>query len=285
MDLINVIFYTNSSSINKKNLTPNIKISSNELDSVLPGSDELKLEREYKHVKFSLEPFFNELLNSITSVFNNKKNRTFIICKQNQRPVTFNDLIKALFNDANPFKRNINLNVKQFLGQLTGPFHNIQSNLDDKQKDLLKEFFSKGAFNEFRAKLALFYLKSAGVIKDFIQSQCASKLDHEKIDFLILKQGKNPQASDEFCALQVKSSDFKLNEFRGSDQQNHRETSLSGIMAVNAGEKSLPVIANAIEIELSKPNTKSLPVNKLDQDCSKWLDQIIQHFSAKPQSA
>jgi hypothetical protein len=288
MNPLGTIVDQNKLTNSKSSLQGSVRISCQQSGNALPepADIDLTLNRDYKKSSFSLNCFLNEVLKSIRENFG-VNDSIFKINNTSQR-VCFRDLVRALFFEGNPFKKTNNEfdNVKNFLQIFTNPFCSIISNLNEQQKNLLKNLFSKGAFNEYRAKLALFYLKTANVIKDFIHVKRGSILDHEKMDFLILKKCKDPQASDELCALQVKSSEFKIQQFKGFHRKGRpRNISKSGIMAVNAGEKSLPDLARDIERELDNPKAKKLPVSQLPKDHSQWLDTVIRHFSPRSQPA
>jgi hypothetical protein len=215
-----------------------------------------------------------------------------------------------MFRDANPFKKHSDTAyLKNFFKVFFTSSIKING-LEKCQSDILKKYFSKGAFNEYRTKLALFYLKSAKVIKDFVQVPTDSKLDHKGFDFLIQKQGN--KGSDSIMALQVKSSDHYVNKFNGekksksekfsrkhekrvrshslhkghgSNYYKPSKTSKTGILCINAGAKSLPDIANQIKSAIESPNIKSIPVSEFSEDTSKWLDTLIRSFSKKTTQA
>jgi len=212
-----------------------------------------------------------------------------------------------MFKDANPFKKKSDTAyLKSFFDIFFTRSIKING-LNLAQSDIFKKYFSKGAFNEFRTKLALFYLKSANIIKDFVQVPTNSILDHKGIDFLIQKNENN--GSDSIRALQVKSSNHYVKRFNGEKQSkseeisrrhkkkvrldrshkghgsNYHKPSKTGIHCINAGEKSLPEIANHIKSAIESPNIRSIPVSSFSEDTSQWFDTLIGGFSKKTTQA
>ncbi|MEY3370306.1 MAG: hypothetical protein RLZZ361_976 [Cyanobacteriota bacterium] len=265
------------------------------------------LNRQYDRHDVCLFPLFEPIFNTLKQKFG-VKDLTFLINASQDTKVSLSELLIALFKDVNPFK-NVPNNLNNFISKLYTKSLHIQK-LPKDQSKILKKYFSKGAFNEFRTKLALFYLKSANIIKDFVQVPSDSTLDHKGFDFLIQKKGNN--GSDSIMALQVKSSDHSVNKFNGekksksekfsrkhekrvrshslhnshgSNYYKPSKTLKTGILCINAGKKSLPDIANQIKSAIESPNTRSIPVSAFSEDTSQWLDTLIQTFPKKTTQA
>ena len=291
-----------------KSITITAESTTNDLKESLKESlPEEFLNRQYNHHGVSLFPLFEPIFNTLKQKFGDK-DQTFLINGSQDTKVSLSELLIALFKDINPFK-NAPINLNNFITKLYTKSLQIQRLTED-QSEILKKYFSKGAFNEFRTKLALFYLKSANIIKDFVQVPTGSTLDHKGFDFLIQKQGNN--GSDSIMALQVKSCDLGISMLTGFKKnkkpKNHSskspkkrksvnhpvkkqastnlcQISKTGILCINAGKKSLPEIANQIKSAIESPNTRSIPVSEFPKDTSKWLNTLIRSFSKKTTQA
>jgi hypothetical protein len=277
------------------------------------NSNKINLKREYNKQEFSLQGHFNKVLNQVNQVFNSQDPIITIADKKTETPllIKLSDLLRAMFKDANPFKKKSDTAyLKSFFDIFFTSSIKIKG-LKLAQSDIFKKYFSKGAFNEFRTKLALFYLKSANIIKDFVQVPTNSILDHKGFDFLIQKNENN--GSDRIMALQVKSSDHYVKRFNGEKQSKRKKkfsrghnkrvrhdrfhkghgsnyhkpskTSKTGILCINAGEKSLPDIANDIKSAIESSSIRSIPVSRFSEDTSQWLDTLIGGFSKKTTQA
>ncbi len=276
------------------------------------NTDVINLTRKYNNHQFDLKGHFNKVLSQIQEAFNSQTPTITIEDKKTNKLllIRLSDLLKAMFRDANPFETKSDIAyLKRFFDIFFTSSIKIDG-LNPRQSYILKKYFSKGAFNEFRTKLALFYLKSAKIIKDFVQVPTDSILDHKGFDFLIQKKGNN--GSDSIMALQVKSSDHYVNKFNGqkksksekfsrkhgkrvrshllhkghgSNYYKPSKTSKTGILCINAGEKSLPDIANQIKSAIESRNTRSIPVSEFSEDTSQWFDTLIRAFPKKTTQA
>lgn len=181
------------------------------------------------------------------------------IPRMQKRLIPVLDLFKALFAERAPTE-----DLDKLLADCE-PRQNVYNRRGNKRLDnLMSNYFSKGAFYEYRAELALEYLKASRAIIDYKHIPRTSYLDRSLgIDFLVKAciDGR-----EQLMAIQVKSSADAFEKFSSPKKllwynmrnglERNTQVKRQGMALIEAGGKSLTQIAGRIESLINNPSRR-----------------------------